>query len=62
MIEQPAYKLAIPLFLITSIPYFGAMVYNYLSCCETDRTFAWFGAFYLGLGGIYLLRKLWKGA
>ena len=60
VIEQPAHKLAIPLFLITSIPYFIAMMYHQLVCCEPDRTFGWFGAFYLGLSGLYLLRKLWK--
>jgi len=60
VIEQPAHKLAIPLFLLTSIPYFGAVVYTYLSCCETDSTLGWFGAFYLGLGGLYMVRRLLK--
>ena len=55
--EQPAYRLAIPLFILTSLPYFGALIYDYLERCETDRTFAWFGAFYLLLGGIYMIRR-----
>ncbi|MFY0591883.1 hypothetical protein [Roseivirga sp.] len=55
---QPAYKLAIPLFLLTSIPYFITLVYEFTSSDSPDKTFAWFGAFYLGLGAIYLVRKL----
>ena len=55
--ENPVHKMAAPLFLITSIPYFAAMGYGYFSCCETDDTFAWFGLFYLGIGGYYLAKR-----
>jgi len=55
--EHPVHHLAVPLFILTSLPYFGAVLYDYLNCCKTDSTFAWFGAFYLGLGGIYLIKK-----
>ena len=58
--EQPAYRLAIPLFLLTSLPYFGTLAYDYFNCCETDKTFAWFGAFYLGLGGLFMINKLFR--
>ena len=55
---QPAYKLAVPLFLLTSIPYFITLAYDFAFNDTPDKTFAWFGAFYLTLGGIYLLRKI----
>jgi hypothetical protein len=55
--EQPVYNLAAPLFLMTSIPFFAAMVYDYVDQGSFDKTFAWFGLFYLGIGGYYLARK-----
>ncbi|OEK06200.1 hypothetical protein [Roseivirga misakiensis] len=55
---QPAYKLAIPLFLLTSIPYFITLAYEFVVSDKPDKTFAWFGAFYLSLGAIYLVIKL----
>ncbi|GHE76150.1 hypothetical protein GCM10011340_36300 [Roseivirga thermotolerans] len=58
---QPGYKLAIPLFLFTSLPYFGTLLYDYIHCCgHVDNTFAWFGGFYVMLGGIYVLAKILK--
>ncbi|WP_420385578.1 hypothetical protein [Roseivirga sp.] len=60
---QPGHKLAIPLFLLTSILYFGTFAYDYFNCCQNiDRTFAWFGGFYVVLGGLYMLAKLKKSA
>ncbi|OEK00006.1 hypothetical protein BFP97_00045 [Roseivirga sp. 4D4] len=51
---QPAHKLAVPLFIFTSIPYFITLAYDFLVSEKPDSTFAWFGAFYLALGGLYL--------
>ena len=57
---QPAHKLAIPLFLLTSIPYFITLAYDYTVSETPDKTFAWLGAFYLALGGLYLGLKFLK--
>ena len=55
---QPAHRLAVPLFLLTSIPYLLTLFFDYLGCCQVDTTFAWFGGFYLGLSGIYMLVRI----
>jgi len=55
---QPAHKLAVPLFLFTSIPYFITLLLDYIGCCKVDKTFMWFGAFYLGLSLVYMLVRL----
>jgi len=57
---EPAHKIAVPLFLVTSLFYFIPLGYYYFSCCETDNTFAWFGGFYLGLSLLYLANKYWR--
>ncbi len=57
VIEQPASKIAIPLFILTSLPYFGVLAYDYIIEGAIDKTFMWFGAFYLGIGLFYFLFK-----
>jgi len=56
--EQPGYKLAIPLFLSTALPFFGALGYDYSTRGEFDQTFIWFGSFYAFIGLAYLARKV----
>ncbi|WP_422008946.1 hypothetical protein [Roseivirga pacifica] len=59
--EQPAYKLAVPLFLLTCLPYFGTIVYDVTRCCgKIDNTFVYFGGFYLILGALYLVIRYFK--
>ena len=55
--EKPTYNMAAPLFLLTSLPFFAAMIYDYIDQGAFDKTFAWFGVFYLGIGGFYLAKK-----
>jgi len=61
LIASPGHKLAIPLFLATSVPYFGVIAFDYLSCCGiVDKSFAWFVGFYVLLGGFYFMVKVFK--
>jgi len=61
LVAQPGHKLAIPLFLLTSLLYFGTFAYDYFTCCQNfDKTFGWFGGFYVLLGSIYLITKFFK--
>ena len=55
---QPGYRLAIPLFLSTALPFFGALGYDYTTRGEFDSTFMWFGGFYVLIGLLYLGRKV----
>lgn len=57
---QPAHKIAVPLFLLTSIPYFITLAYEFIVHDQPDTTFAWFGAFYLALGGMYVGFRFFK--
>jgi len=57
---QPAHKLAVPLFVLSSVPYFMMLAYDFLVSDQPDFTFAWFGAFYLVLVGLYFGFRLIK--
>ena len=57
---QPGHKLAVPLFFLTSIPYFITLGIDYWGCCQIDKTFAWLGGFYVVLGGVYMIAKFIK--
>jgi len=58
IVEHPIHNLAAPLFLITSIPFFGAFAFDYFKRGEFDSTFAWLGLFYFGIGSYYLAKKI----